>query len=111
MLSPTDEYELAACLAGRAEPVEILCAATKRAMGGTVAAEPLGLASLSGIVDYQPQELVLTARAATPLADISRTLAAAGQRLAFEPGDLGLLLGAREAAQTIGGVLSANLSG
>jgi glycolate oxidase FAD binding subunit len=111
MLSPTDEYELAACLAGRSEPVEILGAATKRTLGGTVVAEPLGVALLNGIVDYRPQELVLTARAATPLADISRVLAAAGQRLAFEPGDLGLLLGAGEGAQTIGGVLSANLSG
>jgi glycolate oxidase FAD binding subunit len=62
------------------------------------------------VLEYTPAELVLTARAATPLAEISRVLAENGQRLAFEPPDYGALL-AVEAAQTIGGVLAANLAG
>jgi glycolate oxidase FAD binding subunit len=53
---------------------------------------------------------VLTAGAATPLAAIESALAQHAQRLAFEPPDFGRLLG-EERAQTIGGVLAANLSG
>ncbi|MET0290840.1 MAG: FAD-binding protein, partial [Steroidobacteraceae bacterium] len=63
-----------------------------------------------GIVRYEPEELVLTARAATPLGDVVKLLAERGQRLAFEPPDLGPLLGTKTAA-TLGGVLGSNLSG
>jgi glycolate dehydrogenase FAD-binding subunit len=111
MLSPSDEAELADCIAGRTQPFEILAAGTKRAVGGPVEAEQLSVARLTGIVDYHPEELVLTARAATPLAQVQALLAQSGQRLAFEPGDLGALLGAPRHAQTLGGVLSANLAG
>ena len=61
---------------------------------------------------YEPEELVLSARAGTPLAEIERLLAEHGQEFAFEPMDYGPLLGRRSAAAgTIGGVLAANLSG
>jgi glycolate oxidase FAD binding subunit len=70
----------------------------------------LDLAALSGIAAYEPAELVLTARAATPLVELDAALAAHGQRLAFEPPDFGVLLGA-PGAQTIGGILAANLAG
>jgi glycolate oxidase FAD binding subunit len=53
---------------------------------------------------------VLTARAATPLATIEQALSTHAQRLAFEPPNFGRLLG-EEGAQTIGGVLAANLAG
>ncbi len=83
---------------------------SKRSIGRPVEAEPLELAALAGVLDYRPAELVLTAQAATPLAEIEATLAAHGQRFAFEPPSLSALLGGGE-EQTIGGVLAANLSG
>ncbi len=108
MLQPTDEAELAACLAEGDGAFEIVGGGSKRAIGGHVDATPLSVAAMRGVVDYRPEELVLTARAATPLAEITRALAAAGQRLAFEPGTLP---GATHESQTIGGVLATNLAG
>ena len=70
----------------------------------------LDLRRLAGIRDYAPSELVLTAGAATPLAEIERTLAENGQMLAFEPPDWRILLRA-EGAPTLGGVLACNLAG
>ena len=70
-------------------------AARSGTIGKPVAADVLDLSALAGIVSYEPAELVLTARAATPLATIERALAAHAQRLAFEPPDFGALLGAR----------------
>jgi glycolate oxidase FAD binding subunit len=70
----------------------------------------LDLSALDGIVTYEPAELVLTARAATPLAVVEQALAAQTQRLAFEPPDFGALLGDAR-PQTLGGVIAANLSG
>ena len=74
----------------------------------------LDLSELSGIRDYQPNELVLTAAAATPLAVIEAALAPARHMLAFEPPNWGALLGvpAGDAVRrTIGGALACNLSG
>jgi glycolate oxidase FAD binding subunit len=56
-----------------------------------------------GIVEYEPTELVLTARAGTPLAEIEHTLAEQGQMLAFEPPHLG--------PATLGGAIACGLSG
>ena len=113
--SPADGRELqeivAAALAEE-RPLEILGAGSKRALGRPVqAADTLSLARLSGIVDYQPAELVLTARAGTPLAVIEAALAERGQMLAFEPPDWGPLLGVAGGGQTIGGVIAGNFSG
>ncbi|WP_370661645.1 glycolate oxidase subunit GlcE [Massilia aquatica] len=58
----------------------------------------------SGIVDYEPTELVITARCGTPLAEIEAALAERNQMLAFEPPHFG------EGA-TIGGVVASGLSG
>jgi glycolate oxidase FAD binding subunit len=71
----------------------------------------LSLAALSGVGLYEPEELVLSARAATPLAEIEALVAARSQMLAFEPPDWRALLGASEAGQTIGGVVACNLAG
>lgn len=66
--------------------------------------EVLDVTAHCGIVSHDPGELVLTARAGTPLADIEATLAAAGQRLAFEPPHYG-------PNATLGGAIAAGVSG
>ena len=94
------------------EPLEVVGGASKRGLGRPVqAAHTLDLSRMSQIRDYAPSELVLTAGAATPLADIERALAEHGQMLAFEPPGWGGLLGVEDAAPTLGGVLACNLSG
>src|SRR5206468_3701246 len=94
-----------------AQPVELVAGGSKRALGRPLqVAHTLDLSALTGIVAYEPNELVLTARAATPLAEIAAALAGANQMLAFEPPDWGALLG-NPAGQTIGGVISCNLAG
>ena len=94
-------------------PLEIVGGGTKRAYGGPVTsgATRLDLSALSGITLYEPNELVLGAGAATPMAEIERVLDAADQQLAFEPQDLGFLLGAASEGATLGGVIAAGLSG
>src|SRR3954454_4052721 len=76
------------------EPVEIGGGGSERALGRPLQTPHLlDLSLLSGIRDYAPSELVLTAGAATPLAEIERALAECGQMLAFEPPDWRALLG------------------
>jgi glycolate oxidase FAD binding subunit len=71
----------------------------------------LDLSGISGIGDYAPEELVVTLRAGTPLREVEALLAQRNQMLAFEPPDLGPLLG-REAGQgTLVGALMGNLAG
>src|SRR5580692_2235099 len=102
---------IAAALAAE-EPVELVAGGTKRGLGRPLQTPHLlDLTRLSGIRDYAPNELVLTAGAATPLGAIERALAASGQMLAFEPPDWRGLLGAVHGSQTLGGVLACNLSG
>jgi glycolate oxidase FAD binding subunit len=97
------------------EPVEVVAGGTKRGLGRPLQVpRTLDLSELSGIRDYQPNELVLTAAAATPLAVIEAALALARQMLAFEPPNWSALLGvltAEASRRTIGGALACNLSG
>ncbi len=76
----------------------------------------LDLSALSGSVLYEPDELVLTAKPATPLAEIEALLKESRQHLAFEPPDLGPLLdggGERRSnvGGTLGGAVFCNLAG
>ena len=107
VLRPTDEAELADIVAGAnaaAASLEIVGGGSKRMvvaqLGATHCVET---GALSGILSYEPSELVLTARAGTPLVEISTALALRGQMLAFDPPML--------AGATIGGVIAANASG
>ncbi len=77
---------------------------SKAFYGREVAAEPLPVTGLRGIVEYQPSELVFTARAGTPLAEIEAALAEQGQILPFEPPHLG-------PGATLGGTVACGLSG
>jgi glycolate oxidase FAD binding subunit len=71
----------------------------------------LDLSGMAGVTLYEPQELVLSAKAGTPLAEITTLLASNGQELAFEPMDYGPLLGRTRDQGTVGGMLAANVSG
>jgi glycolate oxidase FAD binding subunit len=85
-------------------PLRIFGGDTKAFYGRRTDGAPLSLAGHRGIIDYDPSELVVVARAGTPLAEIEAQLGQRGQRLAFEPPRFG-------AASTIGGVVAAGLSG
>src|SRR5256884_2687352 len=77
---------------------------TKDFYGVRCAGEVPGLRAQGGMVDYEPSELVITARCGTPLSQIEAALAAHGQFLAFEPPAFG-------ADPSLGGVIAAGLSG
>jgi len=77
---------------------------TKDWYGQQLAGEILDTRAHSGIVDYEPTELVITALCGTPLAEIEAALAAQNQMLAFEPPHFG------EGA-TFGGAIASGLSG
>ncbi|MDG9884315.1 glycolate oxidase subunit GlcE [Pseudomonas sp. GD04058] len=77
---------------------------TKALLGRRTRGERLDTRSHRGIVSYDPTELVLSARAGTPLAEIEAALQAKGQMLPFEPPHFG-------AGATLGGTIASGLSG
>jgi glycolate oxidase FAD binding subunit len=85
-------------------PLAIRGGGTKDFYGERVVGTVLDVAAHAGIVDYEPTELVLTARAGTPLEEIESAMQASGQMLAFEPPRFG-------PESTLGGVIAAGLSG
>src|SRR4030088_2264257 len=92
--------------------LEIVGHGTKRSLGRPAQVDAtLDLAGLAGVTLYEPEELVLSAGAGTPLSEIEARLDAAGQQLASALMDCGPLLGTPARQATIGGVLAANLSG
>jgi glycolate oxidase FAD binding subunit len=92
--------------------VEIVGHGSKRAIGRPAQTDlTLDLSTLTGVTLYEPEELVLSAKAGTPLAEIEALLAANGQQLAFEPMDYAGIFGGVAGRGTIGGVLAANVSG
>lgn len=106
MLEPRDAADLAEIVADAAtsgRKLELRGGGTKADFGAPREAEIVSLAGLTGVVDYDPAELVLSVRAGTPLADVQALVASEGQMLAFEPwGDAGA---------TIGGTLAAGVAG
>src|SRR5262249_48718214 len=92
--------------------LEVVGQGSKRALGRPAQTEAtLDLSGLAGVTLYEPEELVLSAKAGTPLAEIERLTASRGQELAFDPMDYGPLLGVAPGLGTIGGMLASNLSG
>jgi glycolate oxidase FAD binding subunit len=85
-------------------PLCIRGGGTKDFYGGPVHGYKLNTGDFRGIVAYEPTELVITARAGTPLAEIEAVLRDKGQMLAFEPPHFG-------EATTLGGCVAAGLSG
>lgn len=112
---PGSERELQRLIAeaARAEmPVEIVGAGTKRAIGRPVnSGLVISTASLAGVTLYEPTELVMGAKSGTPLAEIEQCLSDKGQMLAFEPIDLGPVLGGPANGSTIGAAFATNFSG
>ena len=107
-----DVEDAIAWAVGNGKTLEIVGEGSKRAIGRAAQWDlTLDLSGLRGVTLYEPEELVLTARAGTPLAEIEALVAANGQQLAFEPMDYGPLLGGPAGRGTIGGALAANLSG
>jgi len=110
--TPNEILSVVRWAAAEQTPLEIVGHGSKRGIGRPAQAEhTLDLSNLSGVTLYEPEELVLSARAGTPLAEIERLLAENGQQFAFEPMDYGPLLGGEAGRGTIGGALAANLSG
>jgi len=77
---------------------------SKDFLGAGLHGEVLDTRSLSGIINYEPSELVVTVLTGTPLSELETALAAAHQHLAFEPPHFG-------AGTTVGGMLASGLSG
>ena len=85
-------------------PLRIVGGDSKFFYGRATDGEPLSLAGHTGVIDYEPSELVITVRAGTPVAEIEALLENNNQMLAFEPPILG-------ENSTIGGAVAAGLSG
>jgi len=93
-------------------PLDLTGTGSKQKLGRPIAcAHRLDLSKLNGIVDYEPEELVLTAKAGTPLATIRALLNDNRQHLAFEPPDYGSLLGEAPELGTLGGLVACGLAG
>ncbi len=123
VLQPTDAAQVEETIAwavGEEVPLEIAGAATKRGLGrpllglhgeagNRTIGHTLDLSQLRGISLYEPEELVLTAGAGTPLAEIEAAVAEKGQQLAFEPMHMAPLYG--NEGGTLGGAVACNLAG
>ena len=100
--------ERIAAAAASGMPLAIHGGGTKDFYGETVAGDVLDARAYAGIIDYDPTELVMTARAGTPLDEIDDAVRVAGQMLAFEPPRFDAI---PRSAATLGGCVAAGLSG
>jgi glycolate oxidase FAD binding subunit len=114
-LTPKNETELCDAVRAAAErgtSFEIIGHGTKRKFGRAAhAAAILNMSAFAGIVKYEPEELVMTVGAATPIAEIEAELANRNQMLGFEPADWGPLFGEPARNATIAGVAASNACG
>lgn len=94
---------IAAACAGR-HALAIHAGGTRAFFGRPALGEPLDVSAHRGVVAWEPSELVVTARAGTPLAELEALLASGGQMLAFEPPRF-------SSASTLGGAIAAAMSG
>ncbi len=90
--------------AAHQQPLSIRGSGSKDFYGGASQGTTLDVSHHTGIIDYAPSELVITARAGTPLKEIEQTLKAQNQMLAFEPPHFGDYA-------TLGGCIASGLSG
>jgi len=85
-------------------PLNICGSGSKAFYGNAAVGEALDVTSYRGIIEYEPTELVITARAGTPLAEIEKAMHEQGQMLGFEPPHFG-------GNPTLGGCIAGGLSG
>jgi len=85
------------------EILRITGSGSKDWYGNHLKGEPLSTKAYSGILNYQPDELVITVKAGTPLQEVEAALAEKGQQFAFEPPHFG--------SATIGGMVASGLAG
>jgi glycolate oxidase FAD binding subunit len=114
-MRPVDEREFSRLLAeatATSTPIALAGAGTKASIGRPMnATTQLSTRALRGITLYEPNEMVMSARSGTSLAQIEDALSARRQMLAFEPIGLGGLGGGEATDATVGGIFATNLSG
>ena len=114
-MQPTSAQDVRDCVCdalSAGDTIAIRSGGSKAGFGRPAeASRTLDMRGLSGIVDYDPPELVLTVLPGTPLSDIEAMLAERGQMLTFDPFDHGPIYGAAAGAATIGGVVAAGVAG
>lgn len=115
LLKPRDENDIVEALAWAAaegKTLEVVGHGTRRAIGRAAQTDlTLDVTGIAGIDLYEPEELILSAKAGTPLAEIEKLLAEHNQELAFEPMDCAPLFGGKPGRGTFGGMIAAALSG
>jgi glycolate oxidase FAD binding subunit len=110
--SPAEVLDVVRWAAGEEKPLEVLGHGTRRSVGRPMQADTtLDLSTLAGVTLYEPDELVLSALAGTPLAEVKALVRDANQMLAFEPVDFGPIAGTARGRGTVGGAVASNLSG
>jgi glycolate oxidase FAD binding subunit len=93
-------------------PFEIVSSGSKREYGRPVSAERiLDVSALKGIIKYEPEELVISAYAATPIKEVEAALAERKQMLGFEPVDWSAAFGGDQASATLAGTIATNACG
>ncbi|GGH11545.1 2-hydroxy-acid oxidase [Alsobacter metallidurans] len=114
LLQPADEAALAEAIAAAhaaKTPLAVEGAGTKNGFGRPLQTErTLTTRGMTGVTLYEPSEMVIGARAGTPLREVEATLAEKGQALTFEPVDYRGLLGT-SGEPTMGGLAASNNSG
>ena len=114
MLAPTSEIQAADIIrnaAAERSTLAIIGNNTRSGFGNRVeATQTLSSRNLTGIVAYNPAEMVMTVKSGTPVADVEAALATSNQMMAFEPMDQRATM-AKTGEPTIGGVFAANVSG
>ncbi|HEY9216011.1 MAG TPA: FAD-binding protein, partial [Ancylobacter sp.] len=114
-LCPRDENEVVETVRwalSEGRTLDVIGTGSKAALGRSIQTDmTLELSGLSGVTLYEPEELVLSARAGTSMAEIEALVAGANQMMAFEPMDFGPLLGRPRGGGTLGGMMACNLAG
>ena len=94
------------------QPLEIVGHGSKRLIGQPMVTNALlDLAALNAVTAYEPNELIITVQAGTPLTDVLSLIDSKNQQFAFEPIDASRLLGTAANSGTIGGMIGAGLAG
>jgi glycolate oxidase FAD binding subunit len=99
-----DRLEQVRDAAAKERALNVVGGNSKQHLGREPTGDPVDMSTYSGIVDYQPSELVITVRAGTTISDLQNALAEENQVLASEPPEF-------DGRATVGGTLACNLSG